>query len=109
MEISEATIRDALGYIERFDVSQLPPGTSTKKLRRRDKARRIVVEETTKLLAEGYRGPELRRRLRSALRSRIKFDPTIWLIIIRLVIELLPLLVEWWRSRTKEGWETGHA
>ena len=60
---------------------------------------RIVLEEVAK--GEHKRISKTRLVARCA-RKGCGVDPTVWLLIIRLVMELLPLAIDWWQNRSVE-------
>lgn len=91
----EHDIREAMHFLAQQDVCaggdlSGPPGKAHRLYRR-------VTEHTLDGLKEGLRGRELRRYVRH---NSVGLDPTTWLLIIRIIIEVVPLLVAWWQNRT---------
>lgn len=72
--------------------------------------RRWLRLKATELLLEGFEVGKTRgqavRYARWELLKEYKLDPATWLLIIRMVIAIAPILWQWWKSRNQP---MGHA
>lgn len=107
--ISDIDLNQALSHLDKHQFACLREHTTYGILSRKA---RDVRREATRLLLEEYAAGTLQQQavksVRWSLLKRAGFDPTVWLLIFRLVVAIAPILWDWWQNRQQtEGW--GHA
>lgn len=111
--ITESEFNELLVYLQGYELESLEIQRGNvyltgKQVELRAATAKVVAEEIAKGTHEKMRRLQFRRHCRKRVMQTVGMDPTLWLLLGRLLLELIPLVIKWWRERKSEE-VVGHA